>query len=687
MTRLNPKSTLTFSQRDPSEGSFWVYQDDFDLSINDFINANAFQSSQIELLKCILECADLADSENTVSFSAISERMSLDNRSFVRRITYLIKRDLFVSHDFQYGNSALNGKRKRLMCVSFADKKTLTARLELARDSKQKKAKKNINLRYSIDNAFKELGFHHRPDSKNTQISTPQSPILNLIEQSVVHVKDNKQFHTTAVRIPTNPKMIDFSGTEPSILNAIHSNHSDRGISQPKSVKAELQIASGFRITNISDLQVLYCLYSLTYEYHMHSSRHFIDQGILPPNKTPIFSNDVIQMRHNSTGQVYRQNFHESITAMTFTTYNLLNIPSLLVDGVSLRSGYTSEQYRIFKQCRTWEDASSNWSPLMKDVNPPLSDNFKTKNTSFYIIEWPDDVFEAIINDKTSFAFPKKCVMVSELLFLLYLRFRIKTKGQRSNYSETFVQLAHSVSQDIRLDNFTESLDNHLSKLNGYNDPNLSSDKKGDILYFKIWGYFGFFDFSEKYLSVQVDDELMLECCGIDPHSLNVAGNKQKAPTRINETSQSYLQVHRQLASKIRKKINIKTSLYSHSFESNGELYEINHYMTKRDKDEIISVLKNGLQLGETTIIQFLNLELSNIQALSIKHRVITIEDFLKIKSALLSFEAKFRRVSNSAFIVKLSRRTSFHGELIDFLSGYKDTLSNEFYESFVSLI
>lgn len=639
------ENTVTVYHRTPHNGSFFIFPSNFDLLLEEFTSVKLLTKKQVSLISNLFSLYDSRDLDNSVSLSYLADLEKTNTAYLLKRLKTFETLGITSRVDVVFNKTSDEAKKGKMpVGITFNCPERIRNILVNGSKKLSNQRSQDAQVRHELQRTMNEMGFVGRPDPTITQVSTPLSYQLSLIEQSIAPLSMQKSNEwATHVYLNTN---------DPS-----------------RPAKATMSVRSLSRIPQADDLQTLYAMYSLTIEYHNSVSRKYLDNKELPPNATPIFSSDVIKMRKGtSKSGTYSQNFHDSVRSLKDTTYELSGLKALFAQGTQLTEGYTSEKMHVFTQCRPFSE-----------VAPKITESRKVdfaKNSPVYIIEWPSEIFEKLMYNETTFAFPKQSLSVSEVLFMLYLSFRIKLRNPTSNnYTETITDVRKRLAPDSRLDNFIDVLKTHLVKLPTYEESELSYhyDDKTAIGRFTLWGYSGYFDFSEKYLYVEVDRELMLECCGLSPNKIIADRKKQTAPTRQNPLSQSLaplLHVHRRLSNDLATMLNVERSRYGSQFTLNDRTFEISHYMSDSlRKDAIAAIKLNIAMVSEPTLNEFLDCELDKLSVLSIRGQVVNRAHFNVLINLLSSINLRVRYMPSVKILVSLSRKRSFHDELEFFLS------------------
>lgn len=636
-----------FNLRTADQGSFIWYPESFDSSNTDFTSFFALTPNQKATISALVECASLKDEESTVDLLTIMQNLDIKLPAFNSRIRALEKMNIIKTVPFEFSNKSLRG---RIKCITFNLIEEVFEELaEKGQNRKSYYAEKRSSAA-ALDRVYNEAGFTRRPDALTAQIATPTDTHLSLVEQAVAPLKSNQSKLAKEVWVS-------------DVNDQAH--------------KLTVEVQSHSRVTNVDDLMNQYAMLTLTLEYHSLDSDSYIANGTLPVNATPIHVDDIVRIRKKfirSIGSNYRDAVRESIMAMKQTTYDVMGLQSLFADGVELKQKYMSRQFRIFDQC----------SPL-SDYAPKLISNTEVefgRDASIYVVKWPDDVFERLIHGDIVFAFPANSLSVHTMIFVLYLRFRVKLRKVTS-FSELLEKLQDQIASGTDSQSFRESLKTHLLDMNRLNDKHLFSSIEGNVLSFNIWGYHGSVDFNEKYIHVTVDQTELLLCCDIDPET-QANGNKQIAPTKHNRLSNKlrpYLQIHQRVTSRLAADLNFRVSRYAFSFTVGERGFEVSHYSTKSERDSALEVLQSNLELPLSTFNTLFDQHLEKVELLHIHGKVLTKSKFAQIREALRAMYEVY--VKPSAVLNSISRKSSFHDDVFNFINDEIEVLPPSFYLSF----
>ena len=314
---------LVFHNRTSEQGSFVWFPDDFDLSLDHFIESYGLIPSQKETISAILESFNHKDSESTVDFTVIADLLNITRNALNRRILQLEKLNIMSPISFSYANSRLRG---RIKCSAFVSRNELLTTLADRSEKRRNLYKDKRRNSLVLSAMSQEAGFGQRPDADNSPVVSPVNSALGLLEQSVAPHKTISKKVVRDVYVPDKN-------------NKTHK------------LLVEGEASYSGRICNADDLMNYYAILSLAHEYHFNSIATHIANDTLPTNATPIYVDDILRVRKRNLAfnSSHRTDTRNSIQSMKQSRYELVGLPTLFADGVELKEGFRSETFRFFE--------------------------------------------------------------------------------------------------------------------------------------------------------------------------------------------------------------------------------------------------------------------------------------------------------------------------------------------------
>lgn len=635
------QSTLIFQNRNPSDGSFIVYPDNFSLTDDEIRPIAKMPKALSTTLMAIIELYVLRDSENTYNLTDLSEHLNIKIKTLYARIRSIEKLGVLRPIAFEFKEAPRQGGGKRVKAISL----DLSSHVQIAIYNKADKQHKIAKVRKATSDAtrleYSRQGFRDRPDHGTTPILRQTSNLL--IEQLV---SLNKQ--------PINQLARELYVTD------------SKGLTH----RLTAHIKSHTRVINAEDLQNIYALFSITHAYHTAHSSHYLESSVLPENRTPVYVDDILRLRKKFTKDVgghNRNDIRVSLESIKNTTYDIIGYGDLNLAGhLKGEQGYLGREFKVLSQCTPFTSSA----PIINGDTVDFG-----KNAMLYIIEWPEEMFRSLIYGELVFLFPENLLSVNSSLFMLYLRFRVKTRNCVS-YTESLTLVQQVFERYSDITKFKESLKKQFLKLNKTDDKHLHAEIREDKLFFNLWGYRGAIDFKANTMTVDVDNEEMLTCCG-------VSSSSQKAPTKENELGQTIrplLKVHETLRSAMKKELSTTRRMYDFDFLFDNQKFLVSHYTSQEELETISIKLSSRFDLPLRAIVDFFDNELKKIKHFKINNIEIdrsVFEHLIQIANL---------NVNATEMMHLVLRRTKLHDEIFDFALGKCSGFSEEFQNNLTKL-
>ncbi|ACH64689.1 DUF3346 domain-containing protein [Aliivibrio fischeri] len=632
------QETITFYNRTAKDGSFIYFPNDFSLKVSDFDCFSCLSKAQQDTLNAIISVWEIKDTESTYNVESLCSILDINKPTLNKRIRSLESFGILEHVPFKFDDA--NKLIGRVKCIQLILNPKL--RLELT----QRSTERTTNYAHRRSNAmliqreYSNQGFRERPEAAHIPIVRQRSTFP--FDQLVAPVG----IHTTKW------------ATEFYVNDEKGNSH-----------KLVAQAKSHSHVCTDDELMTVYSLLSLTLAYHTKQQEYYSRTGKVPENLTPIYVDDVLAIRkrhlRDFSGQL-RQAVRDQLNSIRDTTFDVIGLQELELTGVQL-SGYLSRELKIFKQC-------SPFTPVAPEILENNQVNFGD-SAMLYLIEWPDELFNSLITDESSFAFPPNLLTVQPLIFMLFLRFRIKLRDQNS-YIETLANLKSALMRTSEMSQFKETLKNQIIKVNALNDPHLSASLEDDGFFnFNLWGYHGIIDFECNEIQITINLEEALACCGIK--SAN-----QKTPTIANPLAQAVsplLKVNRTLSKAVGAKLNVERFKYHFKLNFEDDEIFISHYTSSEKRTKHCKYIAHSIGLPIPSVEDFITGELENLSTFKVEGQVLQRNHFNIIYKALLSTSNPHLDLSSHNILRELSRRSSLKPELLTLIEGETYQLTDTF--------
>ncbi|RYU64274.1 replication initiator protein RctB domain-containing protein [Aliivibrio finisterrensis] len=632
------QESLTFYNRTAKKGSFIFFPEDFSLKVSDFDCFSCLSKAQQETLSAIISVSEVKDSESTYDVDSLCSILEINKPTLNKRIRSLESFGILQHVPFKFDDS--NKLIGRVKCIQLM----LNPKLQL--ELTQRSTERTTNYAHRRHNAmlvqreYDNQGFRERPEAAHIPIVRQRSsfPFDQLVAPVGIHTSQ--------------------WATEFYVNDEKGNSH-----------KLVAQARSHSHVCTDDELMTVYSLLSLTLAYHTKQQEYYSRTGRIPENLTPIYVDDVLAIRkrhlRDFSGQL-RQAVRDQLNSIRDTTFDVIGLQELELTGVQL-SGYLSRELKIFKQC-------SPFTPIAPEISENNQVSFGD-SAMLYLIEWPDELFNSLISDESSFAFPPNLLTVQPLIFMLFLRFRIKLRDQNS-YIETLANLKSALMRTSEMSQFKETLKTQIIKVNALNDPHLSASLEDDGFFkFNLWGYHGVIDFECNEIQISINLDEALACCGIK--SVN-----QKTPTIANPLAQAVsplLKVNRTLSKAVGAKLNVERFKYHFKLNVDNEDIFISHYTTTEQKTKFCKYIAHAIGLPIPSVEDFITGELESLSTFKVQGQTLQRNHYSIIYKSLAATGNTQIDLSSHMILKELSRRSSLKPELITLIEGKTFQLSDVF--------
>ncbi|EGQ7973669.1 DUF3346 domain-containing protein [Vibrio parahaemolyticus] len=617
-----------------SDGSLLIIPDiykDVDVATLNFENQKV-SSQLVETVKLFISQMGLADEQNIISIAQLSDATELKLTTLQARIRTLRKKGFLTSVPFKFSDGSFKPK---ILCEVLS--------IEILHESyspeESKSDKKIVDNRWQTKALLKKHGINPLPDVKKNLPPVVRHKGNNLIDQLVgTEIRKNRSIKREEITQPAANSRRKF------FIKVVDGN-------EVVTKTVSTTVRSYSNIMDPFDLQVLYAVYSLIYNYHNY---YLVEKGLdiaELKNLTPINVDHIIDFLGKARGGPNRAIIRNSLYAIADTCYDLLGMKKFeLYDGTL--DSYAIEEYRNFE--KFWP-----LGHLEEDINNP--DEVKlNSDTMLYMIQLPSHVFKKLMTEQYLFAFPQKALEVSAIIFMLYLRFRVLCQDDK--YDAFLASICKSLSTNGELDQFKRDIRTGLNQIN--NKASLIADdhlsckyfKEIDTYKFNLWGYHGTISFREDFLSVTCDKDEMIKCCNSDPNG------DDSAPTIINEIS--YLipeNVNKKVQRSISSIISRRLKKYSINYEILGYPLEFTKYVSDDDKAQIIELLSRYYSINSLALELQINEDFEKLMGLKIRDIELSREQFLELISLT---DIDLFDINEVDLINRIQRKVSIHNDI-----------------------
>ena len=415
--------------------------------------------------------------------------------------------------------------------------------------------------------------------------------------------------------------------------------------------KAVVLASGGNGIIDKDDMKTMYALISQTIHYHTTYQNSLNREGEINNNVTPIYADTVLNIIGKKQGEIENRRYlWRQIVKIRTTEY----------DVHSLTPFFDTNDRRLFKnnQFRYIVD-----TPSISENALDLADDLDA-SPSVYEIIWHPLVFQAILKNKSFFAFPESVFREPTQMFSLYLELR-----NRMQYANpAHIRINKKELMDILLDggceyDFQKSFFSYFTKTankelrDELNEARKTASRLAPVSV--VRDFFGFniniavtgkTTFSELIISFKTQD--VLKHCGV---KMNTRGGNSsptlpnplysigKALSNLNKDENddkplSGMQLWRN-AKKILDAINAVIERTPYALRLKVESIGLDLVIIDTTGDNTISentdLMEQRFSVSSRDVSQYLISARNNLRGLSFKHKQITKDDVIELRRAL----------------------------------------------------
>lgn len=576
-------------------------------------NLNKSATNTIQML---IDAQQLANEDNVVSVKTISEHFEITSNSISVKIKKLSQKKILIELPFDF-ESPEHRKQGLMKLYGF-----------------------NTSLFLELNN----------PIELNAGVELPQTSIWGDRNYTQAYIKENGCLIRANIK-KQRPNVIGPRGgisiVEQLLVSPVKRgdviNRNNNVISlKDKFGNTKRFIASSAsttRIPYVDDIPILYALYSLTINYHKSHKNIYIQNGVMPRNKTFIYLADIIELLQKTRSGSFDNKIRASIDAFNNTTFDLSGLTAIqnLRDESLL---YRTNRYRIF-------DSLTPISNREASIDP--NNQWLMTHALCYEIVWPQETFNKLLTDTTLFIYPNQAFSAEPFVFVLYLLLRATVRtyevnGPVSSFKSKagFSQATDKAFQTVLRNNIKRQQKNTID---GFK---IVSNKQKN-LHLQLWGYTLNFDFERMCYTASANAEEVNFWCSI-------FDKKQSAPTVYNELAGDIALIQ---SMKTSAKTNhyglseldwfsdkLKISYHTVLFSSDGQNYSLTKYHSENELFNMASIIcdnNNTLTHGyvlNTLIdfqsdLKFIKYESSSIQFDTVRKVFKYIEDIIDETNSL----------------------------------------------------
>ncbi|WP_256385067.1 replication initiator protein RctB domain-containing protein [Photobacterium toruni] len=578
--------------------------------------------SAINTIQILMDAQQLANEDNVVSVKSISDHFEVTSNSISVKVKKLLQKEVLVEIPFDF-ESAEHRKQGLIKLYGF-----------------------NQPLFSELNNPVENTGIESQP----TSVWGDRNYTEAYIKKNGCLVRaDIKKQRPSVIRPREGISIVEQLLVSPVKRGEIVSRNNNVIFLKDKFGNTKRFIASSAsttRIPYVDDIPILYALYSLTINYHKAHKNIYIQNGVMPVNKTFIYLADIVELLQKTRSGSLDKKIRGSIDAFNNTTFDLSGLTTIqdLRDESLL---YKTSRYRIFDSLTPISNREASIDPY---------NQWLMTHALCYEIVWPQDTFNKLLTDTTLFIYPHQAFSAEPFIFVLYLLLRATVRNHEVNgYISSFrSRVGFSQATDDMFQNVLCKTIKRQQK-NSVDGFKIVSNKEKK-LHLQLWGYTLNFDFGCMTYTARANAEEVNFWC-------NIFDKKQSAPTVYNELAGdiALIKTMKTLAKSKhyglneldwfsnKRKVGYHTVLFSSGdqdysltkYHSENELFKMASTISDNDNTLIHGYVLNTL-IEFQADLKFINYESSDIQFDTIRkiHKYI-VEEIDETNSLSLTYIVK----------------------------------------------
>ncbi|HFQ4886695.1 hypothetical protein M2G93_17120 [Vibrio vulnificus] len=256
------------------------------------------------------------------------------------------------------------------------------------------------------------------------------------------------------------------------------------------------------RIVALNDIVIIVACAMLTHAYHVYRIPYYHSSNIKAPNETPISLSAIRKLLGRPRTVAVNNNIRETLDITRDTTFDF-------TEGFKY-SDRTMPRRRYF-EC----------DPVRaKDAQIASEEDAEAAfyNANIFVLKWDEQIFKSIVDKSSLLVLPEGILKIEPVLAVLYLKLRamqrLKPKASQSTAQHSFhpdkflMDYLHLDANEFK--KIVRRAYKNRSKLSDPTGYDIEDDAEGHTLTLRLYGYRLDFDFSNKYVHVICEHDLMM---------------------------------------------------------------------------------------------------------------------------------------------------------------------------------